>query len=75
MDYLKCIAHKYTSGAEYTLTEEEERKILNRREQFLEANGTQKSIHLTLITTHGLSQNAHSDIFQNVVSADSLFAE
>jgi hypothetical protein len=66
---------KYTSGAEYTLTEEEERKILNRREQFLEATGTQKSIHLTLITTRGLSQNAHSDIFQNVVGADSLFAE
>jgi hypothetical protein len=64
---------KYTSGAEYTLTEEEERKILNRREQFLEATGTQKSIHLTLITTRGLSPNAHSDIFQNVVGADSLF--
>jgi hypothetical protein len=47
---------------------EKEKKML--REAFLEATGTQKSIHLTLITTRGLSPNAHSAIFQNVVGAN-----
>jgi hypothetical protein len=65
---------KYTTGGDYTLNEEEERKILNRREQFLETTHTQKSIHLTLITTRGLTRNAHSDIFQNVVNVDALFS-
>lgn len=64
---------KYTSSGDYTVTEEEEQKVLNRRERFLENTRTTKAIHLTLITTHGLTRNAHADIFQNVVTADSFF--
>jgi hypothetical protein len=64
---------KYTAGGDYTLNEEEEGKILNRRERFLETTGTRKAIHLTLITTRGLTKNSHADIFQNVVNADALF--
>lgn len=64
---------KYTSSGEYTVDEEEEQKILNRRKRFLEVTQTTKAIHLTLITTRGLTHNAHADIFQNVVTADSLF--
>lgn len=64
---------KYTSSGEYTVTEEEEQKVLNRRERFLEDTRTTKAIHLTLITTRGLAHNAHADIFQNVVTAESFF--
>lgn len=64
---------KFTASSDYILTEEEERKILNRRERFLEETNTQKAIHITLITTLGLTRNAHSDIIQNVVTADALF--
>ena len=64
---------KYTSSGEYTVSEEEEQKILNRRERFLEETQTTKAIHLTLITTRGLARNAHADIFQNVVVATSFF--
>jgi hypothetical protein len=64
---------KYTSSGEYALTEDEEIKILNRRERFVMETGTTKAIHLTLITTRGLLKNSHSDIFQSVVVADSLF--
>ena len=64
---------KYTSSGEYTMTEEEEEKVLYRRERFLHDTRTVKAIHLTLITTRGLTRNSHSDIFQNVVTADSFF--
>jgi hypothetical protein len=64
---------KYTAGGDYTLNEEEEAKILNRRERFLEATGTKKAIHMTLITTNGLTRNSHSDIFQNTVTSNALF--
>ena len=43
------------------------------RERFIEETGTTKAVHLTLITTRGLAHNSHSDIFQNVVVAESLF--
>ena len=64
---------KYTSSGEYTVTEEEERKVLNRRDRFMEDTRTTKAIYLTLITTRGLTRNPHSDIFQNVVTAESFF--
>lgn len=64
---------KYTTSNEYTLNEEEEIKILSRRERFIEETDTTKAVHLTLITTRGLTKNSHSDIFQNVVVAESLF--
>lgn len=64
---------KYTSASEYVLDEDEETRILNRRERFLQETGTSKEIHLTLITTKGLAKNTHSDIFQSVVDAESLF--
>ena len=64
---------KYTSSGEYAVTEEEERNVLNRRERFLADTRTSKAIHLTLITTHGLLRNSHSDIFQNVVTAALFF--
>lgn len=64
---------KYTSSGEYTMTEEEEQKVLNRRQRFFQDTRTTKAIHLTLITTYGLTRNAHADIFQNVVTADDLF--
>lgn len=38
-----------------------------------EETDSTKAVHLTLITTRGLTQNSHSDIFQNVVVAESLF--
>lgn len=64
---------KYSASSEYTLDEEEETKILSRRERFMEETGSTKAVHLTLITTRGLTQNSHSDIFQSVVVAESLF--
>lgn len=64
---------KYSASSEYTLNEEEELKILSRRERFIEETNTTKAVHLTLITTRGLTKNYYSDIFQNVIIADSLF--
>ena len=64
---------KYTSSGEFTMTGEEEQKVLYRRECFQKDTRTTKAVHLTMITTYGLFPNAHADIFQNVVTADDLF--
>jgi hypothetical protein len=55
------------------MTEEEEQKVLNRRQRFSQDTRTTKAIHLTLITTYGLTRNAHADIFQSMVTADAFF--
>ncbi|MBQ8852936.1 MAG: ATP-binding protein [Alistipes sp.] len=65
---------KYTSSNDYTLDEDEETKILSRRERFISETHTSKAVHITLITTRGLTPNSHSDIFQNVIVAESLFS-
>ena len=64
---------KYTASGDFTMTGEEEQKVLYRRECFQEETRTTKAVHLTMITTYGLTPNAHADIFQNVVTADDLF--
>ena len=45
-----------------------------RRERFISETHTSKAVHITLITTRGLTSNSHSDIFQNVIVAESLFS-
>jgi AAA+ ATPase superfamily predicted ATPase len=66
---------KYTTAGSYTLTEAEATRILVRRERFIQETATTKAIHLTLISPYGLTRNAHSDIFQSVVTADGLFSQ
>ncbi|MGN1246841.1 MAG: ATP-binding protein, partial [Muribaculaceae bacterium] len=63
---------KYSSG-DYVMTDDEEVRILSRRERFLKETGTSKAIHLTLITSRGVARNAHCDIFQSFVSAKDFF--
>ena len=62
-------------ATEYLIDQDEEHKLLARRERFIRDTGTDKAIYPTLITTKGVTQNSHSDIIQNVVTADDLFAK
>ena len=64
---------KYVMG-EYRIDQAEELRLLNRRNRFIYDTGTSKAVQLTLITPVALARNAHSDIVQNVVTADNLFA-
>ena len=63
---------KYTQQP-YEITLEEEQKIQNRRLRFMAAIGTNKAIHLILVSASGVKRNAYSDEFQAIISADALF--
>ena len=63
---------KYATSS-YSLTKEEEMKLRNRLEVFRTTTQTTKAIHLTMITTYGLTPNIHSGIIQNEVTMDDLF--
>ena len=63
---------KYTKQP-YEMTSEEEQKVQNRRNNFRIATGTDKSIHLILISANEVKQNSYSVEFQDIITADALF--
>lgn len=63
---------KYTN-APYTLSEEEDLKLRNRRAIFIKESGTTKSVLTTMITTYGLTPGGYSDDIHCQVTMKDLF--
>ena len=63
---------KYTKQP-YEMNHDAEQKVLNRRERFVAETGTNKSVHLILVSANGVQHNSYSDEFQSVITADALF--
>ena len=63
---------KYTQD-EFRIDEAYEKKLLHKKQVFLDETKTNKSIHLTMITVHGLLANAYAGIVQNSITAEDLF--
>ena len=63
---------KYSSG-EYILTQEEHKKILNRRDTYCQEADPRGAVYLTLITPKGLARNAQGNDIQSVVTLDAMF--
>ncbi len=59
--------------APYTLTEEEDMKLRNRRATFIRETGTTKSVLTTMITTYGLTSGGYSDDIHCQVTMKDLF--
>ena len=60
---------KYAAST-YSLNKEEEMKLRKRMNTFRITTQTSKAIHLTMITTYGLSPNIYTGIIQNEVTMD-----
>ena len=63
---------KFTN-AEYTLTAADSADLLRKKDVFLRETGTKKSIHMTMITANGLTQNAYRNDVQSEIVLDDLF--
>ena len=72
-DIINVCEMKFCKGR-YTIDREEYDAIENRRAAFekLAANG--KGVHVTMITTEGLSANKYADDIQSAATLDDLFA-
>ena len=62
------------AGDVYTIDKDEERKIRNRIESLKMTLSPKQTIHLTMITTYGITQGKYSGIVQRQVTIDDLFA-
>lgn len=60
-------------GDEFRVTKEYHKKLAHRISLLSEKLPKRKVIHLTLITTEGLSRNEYSGIFQKVITLEELF--
>lgn len=65
---------KYASEA-YALKSEEHRKILHRREAFVEDEKFKGSVFVTLVTPHGLIRNEYANDVQSEVTLGDFFKE
>ena len=65
---------KYADG-EYVLDKGELDRMLKRKEALRSAFGARKSIHLTLVTSHGLRHNKYSGNVQSELTLADLFRE
>lgn len=63
---------KYSAGP-YEITKAYDEKLIQRREMFRQQTKTRKSLHLTIISTHGLLPNKYSDDIQSEVTMEELF--
>lgn len=61
------------SLSDYVIDAAYERQLRNKKAAFIDATGTRKAVHLTMITTYGVRHNSHSDILQSEVTLDDLF--
>ncbi len=61
------------STSEYEITKKYDELMRNRRELFRKETKTRKGLHLTMVTTYGLKQNAYSGLIQNEITLDDLF--
>lgn len=61
-------------SSEYVIDKEEEAKMLHRVEMLKSTLSSRQKVHLTLITTFGLTNGKHSGKVQKVVICDELFS-
>ncbi|MCQ2318266.1 MAG: AAA family ATPase [Bacteroidales bacterium] len=60
---------------EYTITKKYSDEMIDRMELFRMKTKTRKALHLTMVTTYGLKNNAYSSAIQNDVTLDDLFID
>ena len=61
------------SKAEYAISKEYESTLRQKIEAFRVGSGSRKAIHLTMITTYGLTDNPYAQTVQNCITMDDLF--
>ena len=71
-DTINLCECKYSAGT-HTLISTDAADLERKKEVFLRESGTKKSIHMTMITSCGLAQNAYRNDIQSEITLDDLF--
>ncbi|MBQ0028921.1 MAG: ATP-binding protein [Bacteroidales bacterium] len=71
-DTINLCEIKFTNST-YTITEEEDEKIRNRRETFIRETGTEKTVLVTMITAFGLTPGGYANDIHCQLTMNDLF--
>lgn len=71
-DVINICEMKYCSE-EFVLDEELADDLIHKMETFQRETKTEKSLHITLVTTKGLKRNEYYGVVQNVITMEDLF--
>jgi len=71
-DIINLCEIKY-SKAEYSITAKEEEQLRNKAAVFEAETRTKKAVHITMITTYGVTKNSHAGLVQAEVTLGDLF--
>ncbi|MBQ9077781.1 MAG: ATP-binding protein [Muribaculaceae bacterium] len=63
---------KYSTN-EYEITKRYNDELQERKETFRKVTKTRKALHLTMVTTYGIKDNAYSGMIQSQITLDDLF--
>lgn len=63
------------SNKEYIITKDYDKTLRNRLDAFIENTKTRKSVHITMITTFGVSHNMYWNDIQSEATMEDLFEE
>ncbi|MBQ3343810.1 MAG: AAA family ATPase [Kiritimatiellae bacterium] len=63
---------KYWAGP-YVMTAEDDVSLMNKKSEFKAATKTRKAVHVTMVTSFGVKQNAYSGKVQSFATLDDLF--
>ena len=62
------------SATRYEITHDYATWLAERRELFRNATSTHKTLHLTLVSPHGVVPGKNTSILQNTITLDELFS-
>jgi len=57
-----------------TLSAKDDEELQNKRAAFLAETGSRKAVHITMVTTYGVTDKGYSAAIQSQVTLDDLFA-
>ncbi len=61
------------SHTEFTIDKKYDEILLNKKDAFIQETKTQKTVHLTMVTTYGIKRNEYAGNIQSEVKMDDLF--
>lgn len=61
------------ANSEYVITKKYDMELRSRTQAFMDAYGSRKTVHLTMITTYGLSKNEYTGHIQKSLTIDAFF--
>lgn len=74
-DHITNLCEMKYARNDFAVTKAVDESLRHKAADFRQLTKSRDSIHVTIVTTYGLKQNAYSGMIQSVVTADDLFAD